>query len=83
MVPERKSTFVQFLKEQKDKLQEERDSWATRYHKLYKDYTVLKCSYMFQQCQTTSKENTLQRELIKKRSRNPLLARSLRKAFTK
>ena len=47
MVPERKSTFVQFLKEQKDKLQEERDSWATRYHKLYKDYTVLKYSYMF------------------------------------
>ena len=69
VVPERKYTFVQLLKKRNEGLQEQRDSWFNRYHELYQDCIVLKYGNERQQCQSTSKENTLanlQQELIKK-----------------
>ena len=66
MVPERKSTFVQLLKEQNDKLQEQCDCWAKRCDELYQDYIAFQYSEECQQCKELSKENTLRRELIHK-----------------
>ena len=57
------------LKVRNEGLREQRDSLAKRYHELYQDYIVLKFSDVCQQCQSTSKENTLanlRQELIKK-----------------
>ena len=59
MVPERKkpdalSNFVQLLKDQNIRLQEERETWINRYHELYVDYIALQYG---NQCHTFRRIN--------------------------
>ena len=72
MVPEHKQkdvllTVVQLLQEvnqQNERLLDERDYWGRCYHDLCQDYLALKFSDLCQHCQTTSKENTTEEQIL-------------------